>query len=197
MFAMPSALGLNGGVCPAEEAGLAGVGPGRASSSSATGRRTAAPTRRTGPCSFRTRSSRATASRRRAGSAACGRSCTGRRRDAPPTPTSERMIAKRSIIRASRGRCSQISMPGTFVRDRLELAANLGRRVRLQIDHVLMRRPAGQEDHDDRLVRRCGCRPAPRRGAVAAATGRPAPARRSAGRFVARLRDSGCGKRQA
>ena len=35
--------------------------------------------------------------------------------------------------------------------DRLELAADLGRRVHLQIEHVLVRRPAGQEDHDDRL----------------------------------------------
>ena len=37
--------------------------------------------------------------------------------------------------------------------DRLELAADFGRRVGFEIDHVLMRRPAGQEDHDDGLVR--------------------------------------------
>jgi len=37
--------------------------------------------------------------------------------------------------------------------DRVEFAANPGGGVGLQIDHVLVRRPAGQEDHDDRLVR--------------------------------------------
>src|SRR5579872_3413034 len=36
--------------------------------------------------------------------------------------------------------------------DRLELAADIGRRVGLQVEHVLMRRAAGQVDHDDRLV---------------------------------------------
>ena len=37
--------------------------------------------------------------------------------------------------------------------DGLELAADLARRIRLDIPHVLMRRPARQEDVDDRLVR--------------------------------------------
>ncbi len=34
----------------------------------------------------------------------------------------------------------------------LELAANLDRGVRLEIDQVLVRRPAGQKDHDHGLV---------------------------------------------
>lgn len=34
---------------------------------------------------------------------------------APSQPTTERMIAQRSIRVASRGNTSQISMPGTFV----------------------------------------------------------------------------------
>ena len=37
--------------------------------------------------------------------------------------------------------------------DRLELSANLRRRIHLDVEHVLMWRPAGQVDHDDRLVR--------------------------------------------
>ncbi len=37
--------------------------------------------------------------------------------------------------------------------DRLELPTHFARRVHLQIKHVLMRRPARQENHDDRLVR--------------------------------------------
>jgi hypothetical protein len=37
-------------------------------------------------------------------------------------------------------------------RDRFELAAYLGRRVELEVEGVLMRRPARQVDHDHRLV---------------------------------------------
>ena len=37
--------------------------------------------------------------------------------------------------------------------DRFELATNLSRSVHLQIIHVLMRRTAGQVDHDDGLRR--------------------------------------------
>ena len=42
---------------------------------------------------------------------------------------------------------------GHVRRDWLHHATNLARRVELQIEHVLMRRPARQEDVDDRLVR--------------------------------------------
>src|SRR5438132_7410524 len=42
---------------------------------------------------------------------------------------------------------------GNFSIDRLELAANFRRRVLLEIEHILVRRPARQKDHDDRLVR--------------------------------------------
>src|SRR6266567_1177640 len=42
---------------------------------------------------------------------------------------------------------------GNFGIDRLELAANFRRRVLLEIEHVLVGRPARQKDHDDRLVR--------------------------------------------
>ena len=38
--------------------------------------------------------------------------------------------------------------------NRLELAANLGRRLRLEVVHVEVTRPAVQADHDDRLARR-------------------------------------------
>ncbi len=38
--------------------------------------------------------------------------------------------------------------------DGLEFAADLGRRIHLQIEDILMRRAARQEDHDHRLVRR-------------------------------------------
>src|SRR5262249_25167858 len=37
--------------------------------------------------------------------------------------------------------------------NRPKLAADLGRRVRLQVNHVLVWRTTRQEDHDDRLVR--------------------------------------------
>jgi hypothetical protein len=47
----------------------------------------------------------------------------------------------------------------------LELAANLGRRLGLQIVHIEVAWPAVQADHDDRLVRciagRCPLRPQP------------------------------------
>jgi hypothetical protein len=36
--------------------------------------------------------------------------------------------------------------------DRLELPANFGRRVQLQIEHVLMRRATWQENHDNCFV---------------------------------------------
>src|SRR5438876_9648551 len=42
---------------------------------------------------------------------------------------------------------------GNFGIDRLELAANFRRRVLLEIEHILVRRPTRQKDHDDRLVR--------------------------------------------
>ena len=38
--------------------------------------------------------------------------------------------------------------------DGIELAANFRRRIGFQIEHILMRRSAGQEDHDHRFVRR-------------------------------------------
>ncbi len=41
---------------------------------------------------------------------------------------------------------------GHVRRNRLELAADLGGGVRLEVHHVLVRWPAGQKDHDDRLV---------------------------------------------
>ena len=63
------------------------------------------------------------------------------------------MMANLSTIAASLGNSSQISMPGTFGLDRLELAANFGRGIGLQVPHVEVRRTAGQEDVDDRLVR--------------------------------------------
>src|SRR5437764_4695786 len=37
--------------------------------------------------------------------------------------------------------------------NRFELAADFRRRVHFEIENVLMRRPAGQENHDDRFVR--------------------------------------------
>ena len=37
--------------------------------------------------------------------------------------------------------------------DRVELAADAGRGIRLQVKHVLVRRSANQVDEDDRLVR--------------------------------------------
>src|SRR5678815_4358097 len=43
--------------------------------------------------------------------------------------------------------------PGNVGRDRLKLPADFRRRVHLQIENVLMRGPAWQEDHDHRLVR--------------------------------------------
>ena len=42
---------------------------------------------------------------------------------------------------------------GNFGADRLEFAPDLRRRVLLEIEHVLVRRSARQEDHDDRLMR--------------------------------------------
>ena len=42
---------------------------------------------------------------------------------------------------------------GHVRRDRLELAADLGRGVGLEVERVLVGQPAGQVDHDDRLVR--------------------------------------------
>ena len=62
------------------------------------------------------------------------------------------MTANLSIIRASRGMCSQISRPGTLVGIGL-YSPRIPRGVRLEVEHVLVRRAARQEDHDDRLVR--------------------------------------------
>jgi hypothetical protein len=42
---------------------------------------------------------------------------------------------------------------GDIRANRIKLAANFGGRIGFEIDHILMRRSAGQEDHDDRLVR--------------------------------------------
>ena len=47
---------------------------------------------------------------------------------------------------------------GHVGRDRLEFPANLGRRIRLEIEHVLVRRPSRQVDHDDRLMGRADTR---------------------------------------
>ena len=41
---------------------------------------------------------------------------------------------------------------GHFGLDRLEVAANVGGRVHLQVEHILVRRPAGQVDHDAGFV---------------------------------------------
>ena len=63
------------------------------------------------------------------------------------------MTANRSI---SCGQARQVLADvdaGDVGPDRLELAADLDRGVRLEVHHVLVRRPAGQEDHDDGLVR--------------------------------------------
>ena len=60
-----------------------------------------------------------------------------------------------SIIRASRGMYSQMSRPGTFVGIGLYSPRMPVGGLGLQIKHVLVRWPAGQEDHDDRLVRPC------------------------------------------
>ena len=50
-----------------------------------------------------------------------------------------------SIIAAIFGNSSQMSMPGTLVLDRLEVAADLARGVRLEVPHV-----------DDAAARRAG-----------------------------------------
>ena len=42
-------------------------------------------------------------------------------------------------------------MPGTFGFDRLELAANVGRRIGLRVPDIDVARPALEEDHDDRF----------------------------------------------
>ena len=42
---------------------------------------------------------------------------------------------------------------GNRCRNRLELAADFQRRIHFEVEHVLVRRAAGQVNHDDRLVR--------------------------------------------
>ena len=42
---------------------------------------------------------------------------------------------------------------GNFGGNGFEFSSNFGRRLRFQVEHVLMRRASGQEDHNDRLVR--------------------------------------------
>ena len=64
---------------------------------------------------------------------------------------SDRTSAQCCIRAASRGRCSQTWMPGTARVDRLELAADLGRRVRLHVERVDVAHPAGEQHQDDRL----------------------------------------------
>ena len=59
-----------------------------------------------------------------------------------------------SAAAASLGRCSQICVAGDLRRNRRELAANLAGSLRLEIDHVQMRRPAVEVDVDHRLLRR-------------------------------------------
>ena len=71
----------------------------------------------------------------------------------PPQPR-VRITASLSAIPASRGMRSQKSRPGHLGGDRPEFAADARRGVGLEVDHVLMRRSAGQEDHDDRFMRR-------------------------------------------
>ena len=75
-------------------------------------------------------------------------------------PTIVRIGTSLSMILASRGSSSQISMPGTLVAigsnsPRISLGAS-----DLEVVHVLMRRAAAQVDHDHRLVR-TPTRPAP------------------------------------
>ena len=73
------------------------------------------------------------------------------------------MTTNLSIIAASRGMCSQISRPGHVGRDRPVFAPDSLGRVGLEVKHVLVRRAAGQEDHDDRFMgpgdSRLGLRP--------------------------------------
>ena len=61
---------------------------------------------------------------------------------------------------------------GHVGRDRLEFPANLGRRIRLEIEHVLVRWPSRQVDHDDRLMGRAD----PRLGFGRQDVGQPEPA---------------------
>ena len=169
-------VGLERGVGQAEEARLAGDRPRSRSSSSATGRRTAAPTRRPAPAA-------STTTEPNDGQPPPGWLCCvpaghalERRRAAPREPTSERMTANLSIIVGEPRQVLADLDAGDVRGDRLELAADLGRGVRLEVEHVLVRRPAGQEDHDDRLVRAADAGLLPRRGGVAAATARRARA---------------------
>ena len=120
----------------------------------------------------------ATANRRPAGSAAPARSCTDRRRVARRSRPSSESSTNLSIIAAIL-REQFADFDARHVRlDRLELAADLGRGVGLQVPHVLMRRAAGQEDIDDRLVRSADARLSFRRQQLRAATARPSPCRR-------------------
>ena len=75
-------------------------------------------------------------------------------------------------------------MPGDVRRDRLELAAELGRGVGLEVVHVDVARPAGLPDQDDRLS--CAARPARRRGLRSCHAARPARRQRQVRRDKSR-----------
>ena len=107
---------------------------------------------------------------------------------APLAPTIERIGTNLSIIAAIRGKCSQISMPGTLVLIGLNSPRISAGRVHLQIEEVLMRRPARQEDHDDRLVRLADAARPLRPAESAAARARPGPVRRSSRTTAAKVR---------
>ena len=72
---------------------------------------------------------------------------------------------------------------GDVRRDGFQLAANLARRVHLQVEHILMRRAAGQEDVDDGLVRFADARL--RLDAQQVREGKPAEAQRPDAQEVA------------
>ena len=71
----------------------------------------------------------------------------------PLHPTTLRITAALSINPASLGKTSQISIPGTFVLNRLELTTNLAGRFGLDLPQILVWRSTGKKDVDDCLVR--------------------------------------------
>jgi len=71
----------------------------------------------------------------------------------PSAPTTERIRANLSIIRAIREFLADVQA-GDVRRDRGKFATHLPGRIRLQVEHILMRRTTREEHHDERLVPR-------------------------------------------
>ena len=167
------------GVRQAEEAARAGIAPGAVRRSGTSARRSAGPPGRPGPApSTPTRPSPAR-------SPPCGGSlCRPVMHwyDVVAAVVADQRADEDELVRHlgdAREVLADVDAGDVGV-DRLELAADVGRGVRFEVPHVDVRRPAGQVDVDDRLVRRAdaGLGLGARAGSAAPGRRRPACRRR-------------------